>query len=412
MASRGWALLAGGAVLGFGAVGVAGLTAQPPDAAPKARYAMDVATTSGFMGGGNPLAMLRGGGGSVMHTLTLRLGSREAASGAPEADHFMPAGMRLGESVPLETPRAASAPQGMPDRDIPEQFRRPKGRLLLFWGCGAHAGPGQPVVIDFSKLAAGQMPPHLFSADVPADYGPTASNSRTFGEWPNGKAKKNTVPDGASLIGDHRVAGNYSPEMKFALAQDFMPGIEATSSPGADGAVDLSWRPVDAATGYYAWVMGAKGMGEDSADMVWWTSAARQEFGGGLTDWLPPATVRRLIGEKVVMPATQTSCTVPAEVKAAAGQMMMAQLFAYGPEVDFAYPPRPENPKTPWNPDWTARVRYRSNTSMMLGMPGMDAMMRGNIPSEDGDAQPEQQQQRKRKCRPSLGGLLKGKIGC
>ena len=25
--------------------------------------------------------------------------------------------------------------------------------LLLYWGCGAKAGPGQPVVIDFAKVA-------------------------------------------------------------------------------------------------------------------------------------------------------------------------------------------------------------------------------------------------------------------
>src|SRR3546814_14080993 len=46
-------------------------------------------------------------------------------------------------------------------------FERPKGRMLLFWGCGAKPGPGQPVVIDFSKLAAGQMPPNLFTSTIP-----------------------------------------------------------------------------------------------------------------------------------------------------------------------------------------------------------------------------------------------------
>src|SRR3546814_10880659 len=85
MARHGRALLVSGAVLGIGALGLAGLTAQPPGAAPKARYWMDVATTSGFMGGGgNPLAMLRGGGGGASHQLTLRLGSTEAATGTPE----------------------------------------------------------------------------------------------------------------------------------------------------------------------------------------------------------------------------------------------------------------------------------------------------------------------------------------
>src|SRR3546814_8372172 len=157
------------------------------------------------------------------------------------------------------------------------------------------------------------MPPHLFSSTVPVETGPTAATALTFGEWPNSKAKRNTVPSGASLIGDHRIAGNYSPEIKFALTQDFMPALRASSASGADGSVALSWQPVDAATGYYAWIIGAQGTGGDGGDMVWWTSAGRPEFGAGLTDWIAPATVRRLIGEKVVMPPSQTTCAVPAE---------------------------------------------------------------------------------------------------
>ncbi len=208
MARHGRALLVGGAVLGIGALGLAGLTAQPPGAAPKARYWMDVATTSGFMGGGgNPLAMLRGGGGGASHQLTLRLGSTEAATGTPAADHFMPADMKLGASVPLVTPGRTSGTIDRTPSETPENFQRPKGRLLLFWGCGAHAGAGQPVVIDFSKLAQGQIPPNLFSSNVPVETGPTAASARTFGEWPNSKARRTTVPSGASLIGDHRIAG-------------------------------------------------------------------------------------------------------------------------------------------------------------------------------------------------------------
>ena len=68
----------------------------------------------------------------------------------------MPPAMRLGASVPLYTP----PPPGPGKREEPGQpeFKRPKGRLLIFWGCGAKAGPGQPVILDFSRLTAGQMP--------------------------------------------------------------------------------------------------------------------------------------------------------------------------------------------------------------------------------------------------------------
>ena len=39
----------------------------------------------------------------------------------------------------------------------------PRGRLLLFWGCGERAPAGQPVILDFAKLARGEVPPGLYA---------------------------------------------------------------------------------------------------------------------------------------------------------------------------------------------------------------------------------------------------------
>ena len=404
---------AGAAIAAWSMAGA--LQAQHASSGPKARYQMDVATTSGFgaMGGGSPMAALFGGGrggGSVQHTLLLRLGSTLAPTGgAPHADHFMPAGADLGASVPLVTPER-SAPAAAPDEPgMPGTFQRPKGRMLIFWGCGAHAGAGQPVVIDFSKLAAGQMPPHMASVDVPVETGPDAANSRTFGDWPNSESRK-SVSARSSLIGEHRVAGNYSPDIAFSLSQDFMAPLNATSQSAADGSTAMSWNAVPAATGYYAFLFGGQARGAEDGDVVMWSSSARQEMiGGGLSDWLSPATVQRLIGEHVVMPPSQTNCTVPAEVKQAAGQFMMVQLVAYGPEADFAYPPKPTNPKTPWTLEWTAKARYKSSTGLMLGMPGLGGM--ADDDSDHGD-QPPPDQPRPKRCKPhGLGGLLKSQLG-
>lgn len=374
------ALMAGSAVI-----------AQSGDATPEARYVMDAGTIAGMMGQGDN------------HELTLRLGSRLAPTGAPKADHFMPAGAKLGTSVPLETPTRS---QG----ELPADFQRPKGRLLLYWGCGAKAGPGQPVVIDFARIAKGQTPPGLFSAKVPADLGPTLANSRSFGQWPNG-LKSKSISAQSSLIGQHRVAGTYSPEIAFGLDQDFMAGLRVRSNANPDGSTNLSWQGLGNATGYHAWVMGGKDMGKDGGDMVWWSSSASQEFGGGLWSWLSPSTVSRLIGQKIVMPTTQTSCTVPAEVKKAAGDMMMGFLYAYGPEANFAFPERPRDPKVAWKPKWTAKVRYRSMATFMPGMPSMSDMLSGADAGEAG----EQQEEPKKKCKPKgLGGMLKkaAGVGC
>jgi hypothetical protein len=342
-----------------------------------ARYTVDAGTTSGFAGmgaGGGigaAMSMMRGGAGQVAHELTLRLGSTRTATGAPKADHFMPAGAGLGASVPLVTPERSTG--SYTPGTIPEG-QMPKGRLLLFWGCGEHAPAGQPVVIDFARMAKGQVPPNLFAAGagLPEDWQVLASNSTTYGEWPNARDSK-VVKANASLLGAHKVVSTYAPEIDFTLADDFMPALQARSTGMASGATQLSWNALPKATGFYAWAMGAKDGGGGNPDMVWWSSSATQQFGGALAGWLSPAAAAKLVAAKTVMPSTQTSCTVPAEVKAAGGEVMMTQLFGYGPQADFSYPPRPANAKAGWKPEWIARVRFRSNTSLMLGMPGMDS---------------------------------------
>jgi len=374
--------------------------------APIARYDMDVGTVSGLlaMGGGigGGLSMMFGGGrDKAAHELYLRLGSANApaAGSGPKADHFMPPVAKLGKSVPLISPQPSTAPRREPDEELPRDFQRPKGRLLIFWGCGETAPKGQPVVIDFAKLSAGQVPPDLFAGALPRDRSVTLANSRTYGDWPNA-AERKTLSADSSVLGDHRIAGNYSPEIRFALTQDFMPAITGKAAALPSGATDLSWNSVAGATGYYAWVMGAKADRSGGfQDMVWWSSSASRQFGGALWDWVAPATVQRLIGEKVVMPPSQTRRTVPAEVRAAAGEFMMGNLFAYGPEADFAYPPRPANAKTPWKPEWTARVRYRANTSWLLNGPDLGAMT-------DDPGGTEQPEPKRKKCKGGLGGLF------
>src|SRR3546814_1943390 len=66
------------------------------------------------------------------------------------------------------------------------------------------------------------------------------------------------------------------------------------------------------------------------------------------------------------MPPSQTSCQIPAAVKQASGEMLFGNLNAFGPEVDFAYPPKPAG-KAVWNIDWTAKARFRSHSSLLIG---------------------------------------------
>jgi hypothetical protein len=372
------------------------------------RYTMDAATLSGMsaMGSGGGgfgamMGMMSGRAPEAVKTLDLRHGASTTAppsAAKPQADHFMPKPAGLGTSVRLlPEPREAGTP------GTPDGMELPKGRLLLFWGCGERAPKGQPVVIDFAKMAKGQIPPGLFAGnmDLPDDWQLDGSNTRTYTRWPNGGDNK-TVPGTSSLLGAHRIAANYAKEISFNLAEDFMQPLDARTAAAPGGGRTLSWGGLDKATGYYAWVIGAKdgggfgGRGGDAPnEMVWWASSKQQAFGGPLWDWISPAGVRKLVANGTVMPPEQRDCTIPAEVIKAAGEGLMINLQAYGPQADFAYPPRPADTRKPWAPEWIARVRFRASTMIVPGMEDAMGARRGQAAEAPG--QPPEPA--KRKCR-------------
>ncbi len=353
------------------------ILAQNPASGPVARYDMRAGTVGGMgalaAGGmGSMMSMIFGGGGSKQQReLYLRLGSSRAATpGAPKADHFMPSGAKLGKSVKLSTPTQERGPSD----EIPMQRpgERPTGRILLYWGCGEHAPKGQPVIIDLARLSVGQVPPGLWSTTIVRDWGPSPTNSKTFGRWP-AEDNKYVKPD-SSLLGAHRVAGNYSPEIAFTLTKDFMPALSTRLAVMPSGAAQLSWNALPEATGYVASLTGGKrGPGETMGDMVMWSSSASKQFGGGLSDWLSPAQVANLVRDRTALAPSVTTCTIPAEVRRDTPDFRFGMLTGFGPEENFSYPPRPAEAKAAWHLEWTARIRHRSFTSWM-DMPGMEAM--------------------------------------
>jgi hypothetical protein len=339
---------------------------------PIATYWVDASTISGMgagMTGGGMAGMMgrmMGGGGGAQKTLDLRLGSSQAASSAPQAQHDIPPGMNMGPSLPLVTPSQARAESGLPGG-----MEQPKGKLLIYWGCGEKAGAGQPVVIDFASVAAGRAP-NLGSRRINAPDGPLFGRSKSFGEWPNTQDPR-TVPPEASLRGDHLVKGNYSPDIRFTVddRRDFMPAVSVSSSASAAGGRQVKWSSVTGATGYSLVVIGAR---EDASEMVMWSSSAVQEMPAALLGFIPPAEVARLVREKVVLPAEATQCTVPQEVMASS-PMPVLQFIAYGDELNVVHPPRPQDPKVAWEQQYAVKVRLKS-TAMLPLMDGMENMGR------------------------------------
>jgi hypothetical protein len=398
------------------------LAASQPTTGPIARYDMRAGTSSGIgqMGqGGRPnmaRLMMGGGGSQLQHELLLRLGSSRAPeNGKPKAEHFMPPGARLGKSVELVTPTIERGPTDELPSGGP-RGERPKGRILLFWGCGEHAPKGQPVVIDLSKIGEGQIPPGLWTSTIPADWGPNLANSKTFGRWP-AEDGKYARPD-SSLLGAHKIVSNYAPEIDFTLSKDFMAPLSLRSTKNPSASTLLSWGAIAGATGYYAHLYGGKrGPGGQMGDIVMWSSSETRQFGGGLDDWLSPSRVASLVRERTVLTPATTSCIVPAEVGLATPDFRFGTLTAFGPEENFAYPPRPADAKQVWHIQWTARIRHRSTTSWLeaggMSMGTADSQGFSEDAEDDGDQDDQAQQQEQPKCKPKkrgLGGLLGGAL--
>jgi hypothetical protein len=341
---------------------------------PKTVYWVSAATQSGFgmTAGATPSSsdMMRmamgGGGGSSIKLLDLDLGSKLPPAGAPTADHAIPPGMAMGPALPLRTPRTTAPVRS---EETVEDFERPKGRLLLFWGCSETARAGQPVVFDFAKLAAGQMPSNLFQGErVRISRPPSQSGWPTYGRWPNDdrKAGSKSVPAGATLIGPHRVTGNYTPQIDFTLAQDWMAPLGLSQAKQPSGAVTLKWNAVPGATAHFAQFIGGKDEG-GTPTMVFWTSSETQSFLSGLSDYIPPSEATRLVGRKQLLPPAQTSCAIPKEAIAAADGGLLS-LVSHGPEQNFIHPPSPKDPKVDWVQEWSVKARFASRAGAVLGM--------------------------------------------
>ena len=354
---------------------------------PRTVYWMDVSTNSGIAGI-DPMQAMMGGGGGGGTTLHLEVASQDPSGRRTEATHTVPAGARIGPELRLEGEDRRGPP---PEDGVPEDYEQPRGRLFLFFGCGETAPRGQPVVIDFARVAAGQLPAGLESR-VRGAQTPDPPSSRNWPSYAWGpqarggafsRGQSTVIPAGGSLVGDHRIQSNFGADIRFSLAaaNDLLAPVSfTTNAPAASGAVSLAWNEVPRATAYG---LAAMGPGEREGDMVYWTASAVQTWDAGLYGFISPEEAARLVRERVLLAPQTTTCAVPRE----AAQMMgvgtqrengggMVMLTAFGPEANFADPPRPADPRTPWNINWTVKVRTASNTMDMLGQ-SMSSMMSG-----------------------------------
>lgn len=349
------------------------------DAPPEAQAWIDIATFSGMgmpMGGmgGNPMSALGGmfgaktgiGSNSFGNTHSMSAGRwvdvtvrSRANPNLDEARQAVPEGF-LSPALELKAPKNAPPPPRDEEEVRHEEPEKPKGRMLLYWGCGSEIRPGQPKVLDMATAASGDFA-KFFVGRSATQRGAHLAAGRPV--WPNTDDSR-MVPAEASLKGEHAFSGKGIPDgfrFQIPAAQDLMPPL-ALEQAESNGATDLSWNAIATARAYFVSAMGSNG----KEDMVMWTSSELADTGFGLMDYQTNAAVDRWLKEKVLLAPKTTSCTVPKGIFGEHGGML--RLIAYGDELNLAHPPRPKDPKAKWQPVWAVKLRVKAVTSGMLGM--------------------------------------------
>jgi len=314
---------------------------------------------------GNQFGYTRFGGSGSYMDVTLRTSRNPNLAEALQA---VPDVTKLAPTLQLKVlPQAKPVPEKYDD-SVDEAPEQPKGRIKLYWGCGAAIRPGQPKVVDFQTGTVGQMA-EIFKGRRATQRGTHSAPGRPV--WPN-LTDKRLLPAGASLVGAHAFSGEGVPEnFKFSLpqAQDIMPPI-ALKQAQAEGVTQLTWQVLPTARAYFIAAMGGKGDESGGAEMTIWTSSELPDSGFGLVEYQTNKSVDQWLKDKVLLPPTTTRCDIPKGIfgEGAGG---MLRMIAYGTEINLAYPPRPTDPKLAWEPDWALKVRVKSVANSMLGMPDM-----------------------------------------
>jgi hypothetical protein len=384
---------------------------------PVAQAWIDVATFSGLpMGGGMGEGMMGATLGALMGGASRKAEFGFTQAGVAgrwmdvtlytsrnpslaEALQGVPASTQLAPTLKLQTPEKPKPAPTSDEEPAPLEYQPPKGKFVLYWGCSESVRPGQPKVINLETATLAEFG-KFFESRRATQRGAHAAAGRPI--WPS-KADSRALPPGASLVGQHAFTGQGVPEsFRFAIpaAQDVMPEIKLRQADNGSSVL-LEWNAIAHARAYFLSSMGSR-EGED-ATLVIWTSSELPDSGFGLLDYQTNAAVDKWLKEKVLLPPTTTKCAVPKE---AAGQGML-RAIAYGTELNMAYPPRPTDPAIAWEPDWNVKIRVKSMTSTMFGMPDMsqadgmdDAAGMTDAPEPSGEAPAPEEPKKKKRFNP------------
>lgn len=256
--------------------------------------------------------------GSPTRTLTLDLTSGKTVDAQSKAECAVPEGMRLGPKVDLQIDLPTTEKPAPVTGDTPDKGKveKPKFVIKSYWDCGEVVPPGQPKIMDSEKLM-GALPGggvdfrQTMRAAAKRSAAP-AEGSRAY--WPGRKAKP--IKDDAGTPGMWELTTNYcgGTSIAFDKDQDFLAPIEITNPTKGDidleQTIKVEWNSVPNAVAYCVSAFAAK-----EGEMVMWTSSAQPDAAADFTHKaLGKEEVKDYITKGILLPATKTSCRIPAGI--------------------------------------------------------------------------------------------------
>lgn len=372
-----------GLTLGVSAVAGSAFAQQGQKPKDEAIYWMSAETVSG-MATGRP--------SGVEKALLLQLGSTRRDP-APSASHLPPEGLLAGKRLPLVTP-GTGVPTGEGRPEYPTKAReKPKGRIELYWGCGETVASGQPVIVDLAATSGAAAAQLASPANVRAMSPPSAATHATYGEWAGDNGGQR-VPRAGSLVGDHKIEGSYTPDIRFtvAAASDFLPALSPRINAQPSGSSKVSWSPIAGARGYILSVTSAR----DDGTLIMWTSSAVRMPALALPDYMAQSDIAQLVQQGILLSPSAADCSIPAAVSKSSGSAML-MMTAYGSESDYRAPPSA-------TAGWAVKLRTKATHISVLGI-DMPSLAPGGEQDAPDITNGEEAKPRKRR------GLLRGVVG-
>ncbi len=291
--------------------------------------------------------------------LEVRLWSPGTAPAAATANLDVPAGLKLGSTLPLEIYRPEVRKAEAAKSVIPEEYRITDDfEIRQYWGCSETVLPGQPKIWKISDLPPADR--EAWKRYSTQGMGAIEKPDWTEAMWPNAKSQAGTNPllvKPGSLQGDHKLRTSYLGDAAFRVSGpvDFLDPVVFTSpKPGSADLkqfIHLSWKPVASVLGYHLTAVAPKGR----KLLIMWAGGKTYEGMGAGMQFPQMSEVRALVEKGVYLPPSATSCNIPAGIFEGC-QNVMVNMTAYGPGQAFDAPNSP-----------AIRVQTRSIGMLTLG---------------------------------------------